>query len=112
MKVPQPLVRQFLSVVRDNFPHEIVADDDKKIKVYHGDDIKVVFGVEKNERFIGASFETLGRDFHILSDLELIISEDNEEGEKETFIVTDMGFFNTIVEFLKWRIKTIETLKI
>lgn len=107
MRLSQSAVKDFSSALRELAVRQELEDG---TEVYLLEDANAAFSLdsEGQRRFQGISFEMAGRDFHVLANLELVISETvgtGEEAEDEAYVVQDQGLTELAAEYLLWRAK-------
>lgn len=107
--MPKEIIQSLLNLIRNNGSQENIADDSK---AYLMDDMTAIFAIQDDGKsaFAGLSFDMLGRDFHILPSLEIMITEYGEEGE-EVYSVEDEQFGRLIIQYLSWRAEVIKAIK-
>lgn len=109
MKITKDTAQSLAKNVRANGREESLADD---ALTYTLDDMTMAFMVSESgkQSFAGLSFEMIGRDFHILPNLEIMLSEYGEDGE-EVYSLEDEKFSNLVNTYLTWRANVLETIQ-
>lgn len=111
MKISQQIAKEISAALRANGEKQDVDDT----TIYILEDISAAFGPNEQSRevFQGISFEMIGRDFHVLPNLGLLISESAVENpqEDEVYVVEDGRFVELAGEYLQWRAKLLTELK-
>ena len=113
MKITQNTTRKLSSLLRD---HGEKQEVDGGVIVYLTEDMTAAFGPGDNGKtvFQGLSFEMTGRDFHVLPNLDLVISETIEvdgESTEEVFVIEDLKFGELVEKYLVWRSELLDALK-
>lgn len=114
MKLSQIVVKELSAAVRD-LGDRIAGEADAEI--YLLEDVSAVFGPDSQGKtvFQGLSFEMVGRDFHVLPNLDLVISEtvgEAEQSQSDVFTVEDKRLLERTGEYLLWRARLLRDLEI
>lgn len=114
MKVTQTVAKEISSAIRELGEHRESEDGSD---VYLLEDVTAAFGPDAQGKLVfqGLSFEMVGRDFHVLPNLDLVVSETVGEAESagtEVYVIEDANFAELTGEYLSWRAQFLRTLKI
>lgn len=115
MKVKEDVVQSLSKRLLEYGAREVF---DGTEEVFHSDDVMVHFSNADGKVFQGLSFEMIGRDFNVLPNLELAISEDTRDEATasseaaEVYIVEDEELVNLTNDYLTWRTQVLEKLKL
>lgn len=114
MKLSQIIVKELSGALRDLGTR---YDGEDSAEIYLLEDTSAVFGPDAQGKtiFQGLSFEMVGRDFHVLPNLELVISETvGEDGSSETelYTVEDKRLAERVGEYMLWRARLLRDLEI
>jgi len=112
MKASQSAVRELSGAIQEFGTRQEDADG---AEVYYTDDASVVFGKDASGQrvFQGLSFEMAARDFHVLPNLELVISESPvNSSENDVYTIEDAAFADYTSRYLTWRAEFLRELKI
>ena len=113
MKISKDVAKLIIDSVRSNVkPSTVSGADGAKMNAYYLDDATVSFTLKNNkEVFFGASFEMLGKDFHIINTLDALVV--NSEGpEEQVYLVDDEAFIKVIENFFTWRMSALNTMNV
>ena len=114
MKLSQIVAKELSGALRDLGTRH---DSEDGAEVYLLEDVSAVFGPDPQGKLIfqGLSFEMVGRDFHVLPNLDLVISETvGEDGSAETelYTVEDKRLVERVGEYMLWRARLLRDLEI
>jgi hypothetical protein len=110
MKADKSQVGRILKGVRKYIEPESVPEISEDMKVYYLDDITVTFSEKEKSVFFGLSLDVLGRDFHILPDLSVLVAEDEENGKDDAYVIEDDSLLEFINGYLSIRADLLEKL--
>lgn len=110
MRVEQSAAKEISSALRE-FGVEQSGEDE--LELYVVDDATAVFGPDEqgNRIFQGLSFIMARRDFHVLSNLELVVAEPVDGEEDAVFVIEDESLIELTNRYLLWRAELLRTLK-
>ena len=107
MKISKNSVTPLIKAAHSKVKSEKVEGAD--LKAYYLDDITVLFTDSKTS-FFGITVDVLGRNFHIISDLSVMIEDtDAEDPENNVFVLEDERIIKFLEEFLVIRASLLET---
>jgi len=113
MKVTQESVKAISRALRESGTRQDAEDGSE---IYLVEDATVLFGGESQPRtFQGLSFEMVGRDFHVLPNLDLVVSEtvgEGAEAQSEAYSIEDESFAAETSAYLLWRAGFLSKLKV
>lgn len=114
MRVTQEAAKAISGALRE-FGNRQEAEDGGE--VYLVEDATVLFGSDGNRPrvFQGLSFEMVGRDFHVLPNLDLVVSEtvgEGAEAQSEAYSIEDETFAASTSAYLLWRAEFLSKLKV
>lgn len=112
MKVAQSAARELSKAIQDHGTRHEEADG---TEVYFLDDASAIFGKDDSGQrvFQGLSFEMVARDFHVLSNLDLVISEAEEESaDSEVYLINDSALAERVSSYILWRAELLNELQI
>lgn len=95
MKISKEIIAKTVSKIRAKIEPEFL--EDAGVKAYYLDDMTASFTIGERETFFGLTITVIGRDFHIMQDLSILVQDEDETTQEDAvFIVEDPS----IVEFL------------
>lgn len=114
MKVSQAAAKALSSAIKE-FGEKQTLEDGAEVHLL--EDANVAFGTDSSGQrvFQGLSFEMVGRDFHVLPNLDLVVSEatgGTEGAQDEVYVIEDQTFADLAGEYLLWRAKFLRELKV
>lgn len=114
MKLPKSTIHQISTAIRESGTRE---DSEDGLELFLLEDATLAFISDSNGKpiFHGLSFEMVGRDLHVLPDLELTVAEtigDDEDAETEVYVIEDEDFVQGASQYLLWRSKFLSSLKL
>jgi hypothetical protein len=114
MKISQDVVKGLAKAARSQgVVEELDGPDGAKIQAYYLEDVTVSFLTGAKPSLYGISFETLGKEFTIISSLDLLISLPKDEDDSdEVFEIEDAGVVEHIETYLRWRTVALEKFNI
>ncbi len=111
MKIAQSTVKGISSAIREQGEHQPLSDGSE---VYLLEDASISFGPDGQGKLVfkGLSFEMAGREFHVLSNLDLVLSEESLEsaGENDVYSIEDERLVALADEYLLWRTRLLGEL--
>jgi hypothetical protein len=114
MKISQDVVKRLAKAARSQGVAEVLdGPDGAKIQAFYLEDVTVSFVAGERPSLYGISFETLGKEFTIVSSLDLLISlpKDDDDSD-EVFEIEDADVVAHIEEYLRWRTVALEKFNI
>lgn len=114
MKVDKDAARTLTSALRE-FGTKQVSEDGSEVFLI--EDATVAFNRDALGQLVfqGLSFEMIGRDFHVLPNLDLVVSEtvDGESQlQSEVYAIEDKVFLEHTERYLRWRGEFLSSLKV
>ena len=114
MKVDKESAKTLTSALRQ-FGTRQVAEDG--MEIFLVEDATAAFSRDAAGQlsFQGLSFEMVGRDFHVLPNLDLVVSEtvsDAESSEGEVYTIEDRSFVELTERYLLWRSEFLSKLSV
>ena len=104
MKVDKTAAKELTSALREFGTRQ---DSEDGMELFLIEDASVVFSKDQGQPvFQGLSFEMVGRDFHVLPNLDLALSEtvsDGTDSRSEVFSIEDQEFVAQTSSYLLWR---------
>lgn len=113
MKISSETIKKLAQAVKAKAMTEDLEDSDgNTIRAYFLQDLTLTFKVTNGRStFYGLNFQTVGRQFTILQNLELLTTF-VEDGVNKVFEVADQPFLNAIENYLRWRATSLETTQL
>lgn len=114
MKLPKSTIHEISTAIRES---GIRQESEDGLELFLLEDATLAFAASPQGKpiFQGLSFEMVGRDLHVLSDLELTVTEvvgNSEDEDTEVYVIEDKDFLDATSQYLLWRSKFLSTLKI
>jgi len=112
MKASQIAVRELSSALRE---FGVRQEDEDGAEVFFIEDASVVFGLDDSGQrvFQGLSFEMVARDFHVLPNLDLVVTETPvNSSESEAYVVNDSKLTAHASSYLLWRAGLLKDLQV
>lgn len=113
MKISQSTAKNISAAIRERGERQPLNDGSE---VYLLEDASLTFAPDGQGKstFRGLSFEMAGREFHVLSNLDLVISEESLEspGESDVYSIEDERLLGLADEYLNWRTMLLSELGI
>jgi len=112
MKITASVVKALAKAVRaQGVVNESETAEGKKLQAYYLEDMTLSFiiGDDGRQSLYGLSFEAIGKEFSIISSLDLLVSLPSEEDDEESvYDINDSDFLAHIEEYLRWRTVMLE----
>jgi len=112
MKVAQSAARELSKAIRE---HGARQEDADGTEVYFVEDASAVFGKDASGQrvFQGMSFEMVARDFHVLANLDLVISEsEGDSAEGDVYLINDSTLAERVSSYILWRAELLNDLQV
>lgn len=108
MKISKDVIAKTVSTIRVKIQPEIL--EEANVKAYYLDDMTASFAMGERETFFGLTVSVIGRDFHVMQDLSVLVQDEDEEtNEEAVFIVEDPAIIEFLNGYLLLRGNLLET---